>query len=394
MRTMDELFASRLRSAWRNGLLYALKAGRNVMVPMSVPFVAVGVAFVYRYLLEIVPDRFPSELFLAVVLAYFLTRCTVRTFVKEPDLVFLLPAEARMKDYFQRAVRYSSWMGGLSFSFVMWFALPFYLFELGDFASFLLAWVLLVPVKVWNVREQWLSVIWREKAWVTGLRFVANAGLAWMILHGFWFAVLLPFALFPLRKRWPAGYAWSELLLLETKAIARYLALASFFVEVPERLNRVRTWKLGKAPLSWERANPYLFLYTRTFLRHSEYFGIAVRITLTAFVALFFISHVVIGLVVYLLALYLTGKQLPNLVGERQYPDVLALYPLPEEAKLKGYSHLAFGLMLVQSLVLNLPVLLAGLPWWYLPCGLLLAYLLAFFDLPTRFRERMEGKKA
>ncbi|TCP58051.1 putative ABC-type exoprotein transport system permease subunit [Tumebacillus sp. BK434] len=392
MKSLQDLYAHRLKTAWRNGLIYALKAGRNVALPMSVPFVAVGIAFVYRYLLEIVPASFPSELFLAVVLAYFLTKCKVRTFIKEPDLVFLLPAEARMKEYFQRAVRYSSWMGALTFSFVMGMVLPFYLFEIGDLAGFFLVWALLIFVKVWNVREHWRGIAWREPAWVTALRFLANVGLAWMIVHGFWFAVLLPFVLFPLRKRWPDGYPWSDLMELEKKTVAGYLAFANFFVDVPEIMNRVREWKFKQLP--WEQGKPFLFLYTRTFLRHSEYFGIAVRITLTAFVGLFFVTNLWIGLGVYLLALYITGKQMPNMATERKYPDVMELYPLEEEAKLKGYSQLSFGVMVVQSVLLFLPVLIAGLPWWYLPAGLVLAYLLAFYDLPTRFRERMEEKKS
>ncbi|ASS74137.1 hypothetical protein CIG75_03455 [Tumebacillus algifaecis] len=391
MRNLPDLFSHRLKTSWTNGLVYLLKAGRNVALPMSVPFVAVGVAFVYRYLLEWVPASFPSELFLAVVLAYYLTKCTIRTFIKEPDLVFLLPAEARMNTYFQRAVRYSSWMGALSFTFVIGLALPFYLFEIGDLTGFVFVWLLLLVVKVWNVQEQWRSIAWKQPAWQTGLRFLANVGVVWLILQGFWYAVFFPILLFLVRRRWPDGYPWSELFTLEKKVVAKYLAFANFFVDVPEIQNRVREWKLRQLP--WERGNPYLFLYTRTFLRHSEYSGIALRITLTAFVGLFFVTNLWVGLGVYLLALYVTGKQMPNLATERKYPDVLALYPLEEEAKLKGYSQLAFGVMVVQSVLLILPVLIAGLPWWYLPSGLALAYLLAFYDLPTRFRERMDEKK-
>ncbi|ARU60201.1 hypothetical protein CBW65_03360 [Tumebacillus avium] len=391
MKNLQDLYAHRLKTAWQNGLVYALKAGRNVALPMSVPFVAVGIAFVYRYMLEIVPETFPSELFLAVVLAYFLTKSKVRTFIKEPDLVFLLPAEARMKEYFQRAVNYSSWMGALTFSFVMSLALPFYLFEIGSLAGFFLIWALLLLVKLWNVQEQWRSIAWKTPAWVTAVRFVVNAGLAWAIIHGYWYAALFPVVLLLLRRRWPDGYPWSELMELEKKAVAGYLAFANFFVDVPEIMNRVREWKFPQLP--WEHGNPFLFLYTRTFLRQSEYFGIAVRITLTAFVGLFFVTNVWIGLGVYLLALYVTGKQMPNMATERKYPDVMELYPLEEEAKLKGYSQLAFGVMVVQSVLLFLPALIAGLPWWYLPAGLALAYLLAFYDLPTRFRERMEEKK-
>jgi ABC-2 type transport system permease protein len=391
MRSVEELFANRAKAAWRGGLIYALKACRNAAVPVSVPFAAVGVAFVYRHLLDQVPAAFPSTLFLAVVLAYFLTRCKVRTFLQEPDLVFLLPAEARMKGYFQRAVRYSRLMGALRFSAVMGIALPFYLYEIGDLGGFFLSWALLLWVKVWNVREQWLNTVWQEPGWVVAMRFAANVGLAAFVLMGAWFVALLPLVLQPFRKRWPDGYPWNDLLGLEKKIVARHKALASFFVEVPEIQNRVRQWKVGMLP--WERKRPFLFLYARTFLRYSEYFGITVRITVTAFVGLFFVTNVWGGLLVFLLALYVTGKQMPNLAAERNDPDVLKLYPLDEEARLRGYSLLAFQVMVVQAVLLMVPVLFAGLPWWYLPSGLALAYLLAFYDLPTRFQERMEAQK-
>ena len=144
-----------------------------------------------------------------------------------------------------------------------------------------------------------------------------------------------------------------------------------------------------------EASSPRIAL-TRRWLRSKHYVMVLVPMIASGTVAYFWADgfNVWIGLGVYLLALYVTGKQMPNLATERKYPDVIELYPLEEEAKLQGYAQLSFGVMIVQSVLLFLPVLIAGLPWWYLPAGLALASLLAFYDLPTRFRERMAEKKS
>ncbi len=91
------LFRERRNASWHTGLRYFRLITGSGGTPLFLLLVIGISVYLYTLLLQKLPHDFPVELLLAFIVALVVTPCSVRTFITEPDTVFLLPTESQMK---------------------------------------------------------------------------------------------------------------------------------------------------------------------------------------------------------------------------------------------------------------------------------------------------------
>ncbi|MBL0387506.1 ABC transporter permease [Tumebacillus sp. ITR2] len=402
---IGDLYGARAKRAWLQGVFLMMSILRNQGVLLAAITVVIGSAFGYKAGLDRLPASFPTAWFIAILTAFVACRGRVRTFLQEPDLVFLLPAEERMGAYYRHAGRYSAFFQGLQALVWVGLFVPLFQARIGLGVALLCAVGVLV-LKLWNLWMSWRQMVSVKRFEATiVVRFLGNALFVYGIVALEWVAMLGGVLVLGLvtvllaRSRRVRSLPWNELLDLEQQTLSTYYTIASFFVEVPKLKNRVkrRAWIMAlvrRIPINQKL--PYLYLYIRTFFRYSEYFGIYLRLMAFVGVILYFIPNVWVALVVFLLGLFLMGFQLPNLASEQRYSELVRIYPLTDQDKKRGISWLALQLLVAESLLLSLLLLISGrvplqhIAWMPL-AGLLFSLYIAFYYLPNRFIE--EEKK-
>lgn len=406
--TLTTLYRHRLRVAWLKGMRVAAQIAYNQGSLIVALGLTILYALGYRAFLDGIEPDFPLFVVMAAVLGFVAARCAVRSLLVEPDLVFLLPAEARMEEYWRAAVRYSTLVAvsrAVVAAAILLF--PVYGYHIGDLTGFWWSLLLTAVLKFLNVQARALELLTERRGWLAAAeRFLLSGLIFYALYHGLWWLMglgLLVFAamLFLLKKvrGKSVRFPWTRLVRLEEATLSQYRTWANFFVDIPAVKNRVteRAWLVRLVSrLPFDRKHPYFYLYARTFIRHSEYLGIYFRFQLFAAVVLSFVSNYWAALGVYLVSLYLMAMQLPMIGSELRYPETVKLYPLPEERKVESFALLARCLLMLQSVLLILPLLGSGLPWMtllvLLAIGVLYAYILSVRNLPKRFAEKLEEK--
>src|SRR5699024_6698786 len=66
-----------------------------------------AVAYYYQAWLQQLPENFPTAAIIGIAFGLVVSYSPVRTLLQEPDLVFLIPAEEKMKPYFRNSIIYS-----------------------------------------------------------------------------------------------------------------------------------------------------------------------------------------------------------------------------------------------------------------------------------------------
>lgn len=404
--SLHDLFHRRRRDAWASALIMLKEISANQGVLLALLFGTVGLSYVYQRSLQLAGPDFPFAIAIALTLALTVTTGQIRTFFKDADLVFLLPAESRLSDYFRQAVRYSTLIQAMLALLAVVVLYPAFQRGLGHTDTYI--WTLLAAplLKSWNLNARWQSFRRHDPLWHDLIRFVASAALAYALITGrFWWtaplaASMLLYSIW-LHRRPPARVRWADLLDREQQQLARYYTLANFFIDVPQLKNRVirRDWAitlLNKLPPT--RQHPYFYLYSRTFFRYSEYFGISIRLTIFVGVVLAFIPNYWFAALTHLAGLFLLAFQLPMLGAERRYPETEHLYPVTVAQRQQGIAHLSFLLLCLQTGAQSAALLLGPLPLLTVlvifGAGCAFSYLLAFHYVPSRFLKRVQETEA
>src|SRR5699024_4509865 len=74
---------------------------------IAMVFILGALSVYYHRWLDMMPKEFPSEWLMAIIFGIVAVYAPIQTFLKKADLVFLIPAEYRLKGFFLRAILYS-----------------------------------------------------------------------------------------------------------------------------------------------------------------------------------------------------------------------------------------------------------------------------------------------
>ncbi len=153
---------------------------------------------------------------------------------------------------------------------------------------------------------------------------------------------------------------WEYLISEEGKKMMLLYRIANMFVDVPalkERVSR-RKWLDFILSMIGEKRT-YLYLYTRTFLRSGNYFGLYMRLLVLGGVILYFIPFLYGRFIVSLIFLYLIGYQLLTLWKHHRMKIWLDLYPVGVDEKKNDFLTLLNAILIIGSVVFTVIFALA-----------------------------------
>ncbi|EKN70256.1 ABC transporter, permease protein EscB [Neobacillus bataviensis LMG 21833] len=360
-------------------------------------------AFFYQKWIESLPTDFPAEIILAVIIGFFLTYSPVYNFLLEADNVFLLPLEEKLKGYFFRSGVASFVFQGYILLMVLAILMPMYA-HVGDngFHSFIPFLAVLLIAKVWNLAVTWKIHYYVETSvhrWDMVVRYLLNAAFSYLLFKQANLIILLIMALimvfyyysFLARTR-KMGLKWDQLIDQEEKRMASFYRLANMFTDVPKLKDTVKRRKwldlfISKIPFTQEKT--YLYLFSRTFLRSSDYLGLFIRLTVIGALAIYFISFGLGQILLCVLFLYLTGFQLLPLWNHHQNKLWVDIYPVASNYKTISFHFLLMIILTIQAVIFALFILVKGeifISLLTLLAGLVFSYIFVYFYGKNRLK--------
>ncbi|MBV6705254.1 ABC transporter permease EcsB [Bacillus thuringiensis] len=328
-------------------------------------------AYYYQQWLQTLTPSFPAALVMAVLIGLVLTAGSIQTLLKEADLVYLLPVEEKLKPYFTKAFLFTFMIQLYIIAIVAAALAPLYFQQMKQTGAGYI-WIVLafVIVKAWN-----LFVVW-EKSFLTDqniqradwfIRFILNGLFVYFLVErtsvlfigGIVLLMVLYLAIMhQMVKGKPLN--WEYLISEEGKKMMLLYRIANMFVDVPALKERVarRKWLDFILSMIGEKRT-YLYLYTRTFLRSGNYFGLYVRLLALGGVILYFIPFLYGRFIVSFIFLYLIGYQLLTLWKHHRMKIWLDLYPVGGEEKKKDFLTLLNAILIIGSVIFTVIFALA-----------------------------------
>ena len=122
-----------------------------------------GGAYYYSNWVKTLQSDFPVAPIMAVILAILVTRSPIHTFLKEADIVFILPLETQLKSYFNRSILLSWIFQGYVLLLVLAALMPMYAKVTGaNFNNFISVLVLVLIMKFFNLYISWYVLKYQE----------------------------------------------------------------------------------------------------------------------------------------------------------------------------------------------------------------------------------------
>ncbi|WP_100333921.1 ABC transporter permease [Bacillus alkalisoli] len=332
-------------------------------------FLLSGLALAYQNWLEVVPPTFPYEWLMGIVLALLLTRGSIHTLLKEPDLVFLLPLEEKLKPYIKKSFNASVVLESYFLLIIFGISVPLFLkVTETTMQSVLIVFVLLILLKIWNLSMKWhLDFYTNKKSHYVDLlvRLALNFAFLFLLFSkAYLYAVaiaviMMGYFLYFRQSTKKMNWKWDNLIQNEISRMQLFYRVANLFVDVPGLKDKVKRRKwldfmLGNIRFQKERT--FTYLYARTFLRSGDYFGLYVRLFVIGAVLLITLPEGYATYFVPLFVLYLTGFQLVPLWRHHYNKLWLTIYPIDPTVQKKSFLKLLLTVLIVQTLLLAIIV--------------------------------------
>ncbi|MGM8214737.1 ABC transporter permease [Bacillaceae bacterium W0354] len=330
-------------------------------------FVAAG-AYFYQQWLETVPETFPVAWILAIILGLLLTYSSVRTFFKEADTVFLLSVENKLRPYIQKSVIYSLVMQSYWLAIFLFVFTPVYLKLYNDIQSsyLLVMLVLLIIVKLGNLLATWFLEKTRDQRLHyldTTVRLVINILFVFFLVNQEFRFVMMAGAIlggviflnyFNIYKKF--SLPWDVLIEKEEGKLQFFYRLANLSTDVPHLKRKPKKRhalvRLVTSPIKLKQNNTYLYLYSITFIRSRDYFGIYFRLILLATFFVFWIPNIWGKMIFALIFLFVTGFQFISIYNHHKMLDWIQLYPVVDELRKKAVHQIILLLMCLKVLIM------------------------------------------
>lgn len=332
-------------------------------------------SYYYSLLIKQIPEPFPVLVLIAVIMTFVLTKTNIRTFLKRADLVYLLPAEERMKGFFTSALCYNIILQMVVTFLISIILAPLYAVRMDD-SSYPYTMIILIfmLIKVWNVFVHWHALKLNSDRAImrdTVLRVFATLLLVYLVLIGADIryivivgGIMIVF-LFYVSKTIAQEHRikWERLLEREEELATRFYKFVNAFVDVPALTQRVKTrrWtQLFTLFLRHEPSSVPYVLYINAFFRSGQYFGIYIRLLVIGLLVLAFLPYEYGKLLGMVLFLYMTAVQLSPLVRHFSDRDVLTLYPIAQYTYVQAFQNVILSLLIIESLLFAVIIFITG----------------------------------
>ncbi len=335
---------------------------------MIVLLIAISAGAVYykKWLSEL-PSSFPYEWVMAVILGIVITSAPIKTFLKDPDLIFLLPVEHKLTLFYKNGLIYSFVLQSFLLLVTYIALVPMYVqFTESTSLNIMIILLILLMLKSWNLLLSWKMHYFIDRnirVIDISIRFVFNIVLIGLLLARapFIFLIVLLltgllwlFSFMVMTKE--KSVKWEPLLQSETRQMNRFYRLANLFVDVPHLRSEVKPrrwldWVTSSISLRKERL--FEFIYIKTFIRSGEFLGLYIRLLVIAGVIVSGVNLKYSALLIIPFFIYLSGLQLLALYKQHDNKLWLDLYPVSVNSRQGAFLDLILKLMISKGIVLS-----------------------------------------
>ncbi|MFC0189818.1 ABC transporter permease [Fictibacillus aquaticus] len=362
MMDMKKVWTVRRNDYFTESLRYfRVMASSGLIVSMFL-LIVIGSIY-YAKLIKMLPENFPAELLLAAVFTYWLTRSPVRTLLKKADLVFLLPVESRMKNYFSHALKYS--LAVQLFTTLLLFTLFWPLvqaFIREDTMGYLWFAMFLLLSKAFNLYVSWeeqrLPYAKQRRGYMF-LRAAVNAVYTFLLFQNasFVFLAALLAVMYVLKNfvfgvfKKMHGYQWEHLLQKEHVMQMKVYRVANLFTDVPalQQTMTPRRWLNWLTSARYSPGKVLGNLYMKTFVRANDYLPLYIRLILIGWLFIYLIPDGWWQTAVILLFLQMTALQLCAILLHHKRNAMFELYPIRWDQKVSSFASWLGIITAVQS---------------------------------------------
>jgi ABC-2 type transport system permease protein len=371
-------------------------------------FLLVAFAYFYQHWLETLPKNFPADWVMAIVIGFFVARSPIRTLLKEPDAVFLLPTEYKMGSYFKRAFLYSFFMQLYLLAIVIGALSPLYftVYQERPTEWFIYLCIIIVILKVWNLFSAWLQLKDRNsknRMVDSFIRFLLSVCILYFFLdgNGFLYASILSvifigLLLFNYHHYHKKGLAWDLLIEKEDVMNQSFYRIANLFTDVPQLKKKAkkRYWivEIFTSFIPFQQKQTFTYLYRITFVRSSDYFGLYIRLLIIAAFLILWVPNIWFKFVFGLLFIYLSGFQLITLWNHFRTIQWIDIYPVTDEVRKQSLLTFLLQLMLGKTIILAIVMIFAA-SWKEASLLFSVGVLFSFLFVYYYARKRIEKNK-
>ncbi|GGI66113.1 ABC transporter [Enterococcus alcedinis] len=401
---MDVFFQQRVRQHQKKIQRY-LRYVFNDHFALTMTLLVGGMGLYYSNVLKTLPTPFSIGKF--ILIAFWLITLHVGRFAsltQLPDQVFLLPKEKQMRKYLAKALNYSLYfpLGVLFLTTAM--SMPLVVVATGnvDFSQ-----TLLFIGTIWGLKYSHLLIqrvaFFQEMAKQKTIAYSFWLLISTVILAlSLWMTPILSMVLSVLQVlffyQWlwlkmTASIDWEKLLNGEQTRLRRMYQFINLFTDVPEVQGQVKRRAAFDglfSKIKYQQSNTALFLFSRHFVRGTEYSGLYLRLTLLGSLLLYFVNDFYFSIGIGSLFLYLIGFQLLPLAQRFRYVTTFQLYPIQQEQTKTALQQLLTVLLFVAAALFSVSALLSldELIYGVLAsaCYFIVAILFTFAYVPLRLK--------
>ncbi|MEG2707665.1 MAG: ABC transporter permease [Vagococcus sp.] len=304
------------------------------------------------------------------VLTVFVGR--LATLMKEADSVFLLPKERHMLNYLKTSFKHSILLPFVVIVLVTGVLMPLLVatsqLTFNDFYPLVLnLWVLKLAHLIIQVENLYLDTEKTVKfQWFLLLiSSVLSMSLNVLIMPWFGLPISILCLVYCLVQSKNAvshhPFNWQKSIELERKRMKKIYSFINLFTDVPglsADIKRRAYLDPVLHKIKREQGQTYTYLYSRVFLRGTEYSGLVIRLTLIGSLVLLFSDQLILNAIVSALFVYLIGFQLLPMYNEFDYMLMTQLYPVPKGQKSVAVQKIIGLILLVVSILFSLLLLI------------------------------------
>ncbi|TCZ70545.1 ABC transporter permease [Paenibacillus albiflavus] len=329
----------------------------------------VGIYYYVKVLGDL-PTDYPYWWIVMLVLVPLLAMGSIRTFIVQPDRMFLLPLEGQLSGYFRLAFRYSMTIHSIRLIFGLLAVWPLYLHCKGAEAQpiwlvigllLLAKWAVLLSnwqeSKLVSRQARQLSALFR---WIAALAMIPIAfiyGVMWAALLLIIVALCWIIALRLIRQH---TTGWETLIEREQTSRRRHYRFFAMFIDVtplPPTVRKRGILSLITNMYRFHSSNTHLYLFTKTWLR-TDLFSMFLRTTIAAFFIAIVVSSDGVRTAILVIGAFISALQLTTLRDTHRYTFWLQMYPIPVTKQVGAVLAIMQTALTAQAILFALTLLL------------------------------------
>ena len=330
-------------------------------------FVLGALGFQYSEWLKVVQADFPAEWLVALIVGVVIAFSLPTTLLREPDQVYLLPLESKVREYFQKALTWTFFSQVLLPTLLYIISIP--LLRAVTELSIQQIWIgaaFVVVLKAFNILIEF-AYRYANRGQIVFLDRLVRMCLNILVLQGYltggitdgllYLIFIIAYFFLLRRKTYIDPVPYEHFISIEQNRMMRFYRFANLFTDVPHLRGAVKRRQWLDFVMKWipyKKGHAQRYLITRTFIRTDDLFYLWVRLAainaiFAAFISLQLITWIISAALVF--AMVIQIKQALTSKGEFRMD---MLFPGEVNEREQAVNTLLMKLVIIHAVIVML----------------------------------------